>query len=91
MGFFSKVFGGITHLVSSVLSPILGGDSGGSTQTVVEPQTISQPTIVDEGKEETQAIQNNRKKRAQNAGFTSNILAGDDTSGSTGKKTLLGE
>lgn len=88
MGFFSKVFGGIGHIVSSILSPIFGGSS---EQTVAQPQTTSQPTITDEGKEETQAIQNNRKKRAQNTGFTSNILAGDDTSGSTGKKTLLGE
>lgn len=87
MGFFSKVFGGIGKLFSSILSPILGD----SSQSVVEPQTITQPTILNEGQEETQAIQNNRKKRAQNQGFTSNILAGDTASGGTGKKTLLGE
>lgn len=87
MGLFSKIFGGIGDIFSSILSPVFGG---GDSQ-VVEPKVISQPTILDEGKEETDAIQNRRKKRSQNAGFTSNILAGDTTSGSTGKKTLLGE
>lgn len=87
MGWFSKVFGGIGDIFSSILSPIMGG---GSTE-IVEPKTITQPTIIDEGKEETQEIQNSRKKRAQAQGFTSNILAGDTASGGTGKKTLLGE
>lgn len=87
MGLFSKIFGGIGDLFSSILSPILGGEE----QQVVEPKTVSEPTVIDTGKEETDALQNNRKKRAQNQGFTSNILAGDSTSGSTGKKTLLGE
>lgn len=87
MSWLSHAFHSITHAFSSILSPILGG---GESQTV-QPKTVEQPTIVDNGEAEGKALQDNRNKRAKNKGFTTNILAGDIESGGTGKKNLLGE
>lgn len=89
MSWLSHAFHSITHAFSSILSPILGG--GGESQQVVQPKTVEQPTIVDNGEAEGKALQDNRNKRAKNKGFTTNILAGDIESGETGKKNLLGE
>lgn len=77
--------------VGKLLSPITTLFGGGRQQEVQQPKTIQNPTVLDNGEAALDAQQQEKKKKAQNAGFNSNILAGNTTSGSTSTKTLLGE